>query len=184
MTTSTIKWTNRASILAGLDRWPEIFEQEIVRGLEMIGELLVGATIEGTPVSDGALAGSINRSDAIPTADGFQVSVGDSAVYGDVIEQGRRPGARRPPTDAILAWVWSHRQFFDGVETEKDAKGVAFVVARKIGLEGFSSAEDGKGKGWGMYAKAVENVDSAADAVIKKMRSEINRRATAAVKGA
>lgn len=59
------------------------------------------------------------------------VRIFNSSPYASVIEEGRRPGARQPPTSAILPWV--RRKL--GVRG-KAANGVAFVVARAIGRDG------------------------------------------------
>lgn len=59
------------------------------------------------------------------------VRVFNSMPYAAVVEEGRRPGARQPPTDVLVPWV--RRKL--GV-SRKEAKGVAFVVARAIGVRG------------------------------------------------
>lgn len=48
-----------------------------------------------------------------------------------VIERGRRPGARRPPTKALVPWVRRKLKV-----SASEALGIAFVVARKIGERG------------------------------------------------
>jgi len=172
----TIEWTNRASVMSGLDRYPEIFREEFTHALELSAELIIGATVTGTPVSDGILAGSIHHMGAYPIAEGYAIGIGDNVEYGEVIEYGRRPGSRMPPSEALLPWVWAHRQYFSDVETEEDAKGIAFVVARKIATSGFSSAPDGPGKGWGMYEKAMAAQGPATEAIFRKARDRIEAR--------
>jgi hypothetical protein len=54
--------------------------------------------------------------------------------YASVIEYGRRPNSRRPPVDALVPWV---RDKF-GVRG-KEARSVAFLVARKIGIKGIKA---------------------------------------------
>ena len=50
--------------------------------------------------------------------------------YAAVIEYGRRPG-RMPPVDVLAGWV--RRKF--GLK-EKEARGIAFAIARKIAAKG------------------------------------------------
>jgi hypothetical protein len=66
---------------------------------------------------------------------------GDAAVYANVVEEGRAPGKRQPPVDAILQWMKdkpirlrSASGFVKTTEAKKRA--VAFLIARKIGKEG------------------------------------------------
>jgi hypothetical protein len=59
------------------------------------------------------------------------VRVYNKAYYARVIEYGRRAGARRPPVDALVPWV---RDRF-GLRGAA-ARGMAFVIARKIGERG------------------------------------------------
>lgn len=59
------------------------------------------------------------------------LTIYNQAPYSSVIEQGRRPGARQPPTKALVPWV--RRKLGIG---RRQAEGVAFLVARKIGRDG------------------------------------------------
>jgi hypothetical protein len=55
----------------------------------------------------------------------------NEAPYAIIIEEGRRPGARQPPTKSLIPWV--QRKLGVG---RTEAKGVAFVVARAIARRG------------------------------------------------
>ncbi len=55
--------------------------------------------------------------------------------YAEVVEEGRRPGQRMPPSSALVTWVEKKL----GVP-EEHAAGVAFVIARSIGKRGFAGA--------------------------------------------
>lgn len=63
--------------------------------------------------------------------------------YAEVIERGRRAGARMPPPKSLELWV----EKVMGVP-EEDIKQVAFLVARSIGRKGF--------KGQFMFKQGVE----------------------------
>jgi len=52
-------------------------------------------------------------------------------IYPKVMEFGREPGKKQPPTEALLRWV--HLKIQPG---EKDEMRVAFLIARKIGRYG------------------------------------------------
>jgi hypothetical protein len=53
-------------------------------------------------------------------------------IYIYVLNYGRLPGKRPPPTDALVPWVMARGLATD----EKHARQVAFLVARKIGRKG------------------------------------------------
>lgn len=69
------------------------------------------------------------RADDVP--DG--VMLYNTSPYAGVIELGRRPGGKQPPIDALAAWV--RRK---GIARDpKDARGVAFAIARKMASQGW-----------------------------------------------
>ena len=55
----------------------------------------------------------------------------NEAPYAGIIEDGRRPGAKAPPREAIARWVQRKLRV-----TAKEAKSVAFVIARSIKARG------------------------------------------------
>lgn len=63
----------------------------------------------------------------------------NSTKYAGVIERGRRAGAKRPPSDVLVSWVL-RKGLVRGVKGKANraqaAKGLAFVIARKIGRKG------------------------------------------------
>lgn len=93
------------------------------------------------------------------------VRIYNKMPYASVIEFGRRPNSRRPPVDALVPWV---RDKF-GVRG-KEARSVAFLVARKIGIKGIKArpvARDPK-----VQAKAMKIVTRT---VQEKLRAAIAR---------
>ena len=173
---TTIEWKNKESVISHLRGMNRVFREELELAMDLSAEILVGATIEGTPVADGILASSIHHSGVIQDAGGMRVEIGDSTPYGEVIAKGRKPGSRMPPVEALIGWVWSHRTYFDDVETESDAKGIAFLIARNIARRGFASAPDGEGKGWDMYAKALEAKEDEIMAIFERAKRRIGTR--------
>lgn len=66
----------------------------------------------------------------------------ETREYADVIEQGRRPNRKKPPTEPIMEWLKIKKialrnekgQFIK--RTESNYKSVAYVIARSIGKKG------------------------------------------------
>lgn len=59
-----------------------------------------------------------------------------SLPYAIVIDQGRAPGARMPPADALVPWV---KRILNAGGTDEEVRSVAFVVARAIGRKGIKA---------------------------------------------
>jgi hypothetical protein len=56
--------------------------------------------------------------------------------YAIVIDQGRTPGARMPPVEALMTWV---ERVLQVPGDEKEVRQVAFLVARAIGRKGIAA---------------------------------------------
>ncbi|MFN7949438.1 MAG: hypothetical protein U0Z53_29045 [Blastocatellia bacterium] len=61
--------------------------------------------------------------------------IASTAVQAYFVEYGRRPDRKQPPTDAILRWM-GVKGIGRGLK-DYQQRGLAFVIARKIGREGF-----------------------------------------------
>ena len=76
-----------------------------------------------------------------PTLD-FTVNNKEAGQYADVIEWGRKPGARMPPPDAIEQWIrikplkLRNRQGEFIKSTESNIKSAAWAIAKSIGENG------------------------------------------------
>jgi hypothetical protein len=89
-----------------------------------------------------------------PTID-FTVSNDKAGKYADVIEYGRRAGAKQPPVKAIENWIRIKKlklrnkqgQFIKS--TESNIKSAAFVIAKSIGKKGI--------QGINYYAEAIDD---------------------------
>lgn len=181
-------WVDAKTALAALDRFPDIFTDEYQDALQLIAEMVVGEAVDVTPSGTGSgpwghLANSIQAGAPVPAAKGWQVPVGTPAEYATVIEDGRKPGGPMPPISAIHDWVWQRRFLFEDIETEEDALHVAFAVAKNIAKNGFKTAADGPGKGWGMFDKAMAAVAPAVDGIAREMKERISQRCTVALNG-
>lgn len=172
---ATFKWTNKASLLAAIKRWPDIFEEEFQSAIVIIAELLRGAAVELTPSGGGSgplghLGNSIQVGHPVATPTGHQITYGTAAEYADVVEHGRKAGGPMPPLEAIAQWIWETRQNFPDVKTEKDALHLAFPIARAIAKNGTEGAH--------MFEQAEEQEKDAIFAVTRDMKQRIEDRCT------
>jgi hypothetical protein len=89
-----------------------------------------------------------------PTLD-FTVSNDQAGKYADVIEFGRRAGAKMPPVKAIESWIrlkplkLRNRQGQFIKATESNIKSAAFAIAKSIGEKGI--------EGINYYQEAVDD---------------------------
>ena len=89
-----------------------------------------------------------------PTID-FTVSNDEAGKYADVIEFGRRPGARMPPVKPIEDWIrikrlkLRNRQGEFIKSTESNIKSAAFAIAKSIGKNGI--------EGINYYSEAIDD---------------------------
>jgi hypothetical protein len=115
--------------------WAEVFDLDIQRELVELGSIAQRMVVADTPRgASGLLRGS--TAIAMRGEPGRRsVSVFQSAFYAPIVERGRRPG-KRPPTDALVLWVVRKL----GITDAKRARGVAFLIARKIGRVGTSGS--------------------------------------------
>ena len=97
-----------------------------------------------------------------PTID-FTVK-GDAGRYADVIEYGRKPGAKMPPVSAIEKWIrikplkLRNRQGEFIKSTESAIKSAAFAIAKSIGengIEGISYYQDAINDTWPDYSEQL-----------------------------
>lgn len=138
----------------------------IERGMQKGATEAIPVVQSFTPVNTGYLRGSYQINFRRNPRRTLIVS---PAAYAGVMALGRRPGRRWPPIGPLQAWVMTKL----GVSAEK-SRGVAFAVARNIGLFGIGVTRGrrnfkGKwipslirrtGKG-NMFARAVRKLGAA-----------------------
>lgn len=98
-----------------------------------------------TGVARGSIGHEIRRGVGLERGVRIRAELGSPAKHVEVLERGRTPGRRRPPVEALELWV--RRRL--GIRNRKEARGVAFVIARSIGAKGTDAVE--------MFAKAAED---------------------------
>jgi hypothetical protein len=98
-----------------------------------------------------------------PTID-FTVDNDAAGKYADVIEDGRRPGAKMPPVKAIEDWIklkplkLRNRQGEFIKATESNIKSAAFAIAKSIGkngIEGIHYYQDAVNDTWDEYKEQL-----------------------------
>lgn len=133
------------------------------RTVKVNGPRIVQASIDETspaPVDRGTYRRSW-RYDDLPN--GAQIT--NSVPYASVIEGGRRPGARQPPTEALVGWVKRKGLVKGrGKSADAEARGVAFIIARAIAKRGLPAK--------GVLKRALE-----------RLRTEVEEAVRAALAG-
>jgi hypothetical protein len=135
----------RGALRAGLTKTVAFLERDLKprmpRGATGLGRQSIAGEVRlGTEVGLGVAMGM----------------VGSPLKHVAVINDGRRPGQKAPPAEALELWVrrkirHSRRKGPRGglrKLTVSEAKGLAFVIARKIGREGIEANE--------MFEKSVQ----------------------------
>ena len=155
-------------VIEGLARLnPGIVEKEVRAVLEIVAARVEKGVVEGTPRGVGGeagLAGSIHG-EVVAYGQGLQAIIGTPIEYGDVVEMGRRPDKTKPPVEPIA--LWAIRKL--GVSPE-EAKGIGFVIARKIGKEGFEGAH--------MFEKTMKELDPWIMEQLNSIAERVNERIT------
>lgn len=142
--TSVIHW-KPTDFLENLQNAPEIITNQrrimLTRAMTLITTNVVQAITEGNEqgrkaIDRGLLRQSIspgNVNTATGIIDEHRAAVGSRLFYADYLDKGTRP--HWPPRQPIQEWVWRHKAAFD-ITKESEAKGIAFVIARKISKVG------------------------------------------------
>lgn len=133
-----------------------------VRGEEIVKEN-IASPYKGKPaaVFTGGLVNSIDHDVAITPGLGGRVVVFAGApadVYSAPVETGTRP--HFPPVDALIAWVKQKL----GATNEKEARRIAFAVARKISRRGT--------RGHFMFRRALATVRAEARGIMERSLAE------------
>lgn len=96
-------------------------------------EVKARTPIGATATARGSIASEVRRgSGAGRGAPVIRGVVGSPQAHVTVLERGRRPGAKPPPSDALELWVRRKLKITD----IKKAKSAAFLIARAIGRRG------------------------------------------------
>lgn len=144
-----VEITGMAELQAAWAKAPDIVRQELMGAMWQAELVLEAGVQEFTP--EGAyrnLKPSIAAQTPQVSADAIIGVVGTSAAYAVPVELGTKP--HFPPITPLIDWVIAKL----GVP-EKEAKGVAFLVARKIARRGTKGAAMFQ-KGFDRYEHKVQ----------------------------
>ncbi len=157
MSAITIDIVGLAELQAAWKQAPAIVREELGDAMTEADALIEREVSERTPRAHGLLAGSITS----------EVQIGEDSVIGMVgtplnyavpVELGTRP--HFPPIEPLIDWV----KVKLGV-SEKEARGVAFLVARKIARSGT--------QGQHMFEIGFASVEAQVLAILQRARDRI-----------
>lgn len=114
--------------------FPNLYKIMNQIGQELVAELKKELQDKGKDAS-GKLINSLNY-DLIQTDTGYDIKI-ISEPYLKFVDQGRRPGAKMPPSSKLVPWIESKGIKFAGGTTTAQA---AYVIARSIGDKGIKPA--------------------------------------------
>ncbi|HEX6038044.1 hypothetical protein [Longimicrobium sp.] len=131
-----------------------VLERELLRMATEAVALLEGAVKRGVPIGvteagRGSIAGEVNRGRVLP---GQPIAaVGSPLKHVAVINDGRRPGQRPPPSQALTLWVRrkirvAHEPAGRGRTntrplTDAEVRHLAIIIARSIGRKGIQGRQ-------------------------------------------
>lgn len=115
-----------------LDQFPQIFQEEGKRFMTLAVEKVLSGAQPKVPVDTGVARGSLQAGVESPTPMIVQGTVGSANPYFIIIEEGRRPGARQPPSNALEGWVRRRLRIVD----PRQIRAAAYLIARAIGRRG------------------------------------------------
>jgi len=163
-----MKWTLKYDISGARElarKFPAAVRSVTVGVMQIIVMRLEGEVVQRTPRGVGGAAGLAGSIFGEVEAYGRQVTgiVGTPLEYGQVVELGRRPGQRRPPTAALIPWVRS----ILGVDPRR-LEQVAWAVGTKIARKGT--------KGAFMFKRAWRATEGWAATMIKTIPARVKRK--------
>lgn len=132
---------------------PDVIERPLTDLVRNAGLIAERAAREGMPKDTSEGARSI-----VSQVSGLEAKVSSPLVHVAVMDQGRSPGSRPPPPEALLGWM--RRK---GIPEE-----MAFPLARAIGRRGI--------KGRFFYAKGIKAVEADVPRLVNKFVEDVRAR--------
>lgn len=137
---------------------PSICRDELLRAMTEVDLLVQREVQEATPTAAGTLRSSIHSEETI-SATGVIGMVRSPLNYAEPVELGTKP--HFPPVEALADWV----RIKLGISDEREARSVAFLIARKIASKGT--------EGTHMFKKTMARVEPQLDARFAQARDRI-----------
>lgn len=139
-----IDFSALTTLQAQLRKAPDVVRQELLAAMTEADGKLEEQVKELTPRASGGLKSSIIGEEKVREF-GVEGLIGSPLNYAMPVELGTRP--HFPPVDALVDWV----KLKFGISSEKEARGVAFLVARKISRAGT--------RGQNMFADSLRHLE-------------------------
>lgn len=140
----------------------QVVREELLAAVTEADALLLREVKERTPRASGTLRSSALAVERVTGPFGVEGLVGSPLNYAAPVELGTKP--HFPPVDALVDWVKTKL----GIQEEKEARGVAFLVARKISREGT--------KGAAMFGEALGDMQPQVEAIFVRAQDRIATR--------
>ena len=141
---------------------PKLDNKHLRKELEKIGVEAIGyltqLLTEKNKYASGNLIASLDY-DIIKEMDSLMLKILASPYFKNV-DEGRRPGAKPPPTKAIQSWIKQKGIVFKGLSDSQ----TAFVIARSIGMKGI--------KPLNAKQKLIDNLINKKTELLKKAATE------------
>lgn len=157
MNAIAIDITGLAELQAAWRQDAQICREELGAAMDEADALVEREVKELTPTTHGLLRGSISSEVSVGQDNVIGV-VGTSMNYALPVEIGTRP--HFPPIEPLIDWVRAKL----GIP-EREARGVAFLVARKISRVGTEGAH--------MFGRGFDAVEAAVIAIFEAARDRI-----------
>ncbi|HSV78903.1 MAG TPA: hypothetical protein VLK85_06810 [Ramlibacter sp.] len=156
-----------ATLYRALDEAPAVAERELMAAMTEATMLLEREVKEYIPRGATGLTAASVTSDAFSTPAGVLGVIGSSQASALFVEEGRRPGkgVSKLGQEALGAWA----KAVLGV-SDKEKKGVAFLIARKIKREGIVAKRP--------FARALEDCGPEIDRMFESAVGRIGAQLT------
>lgn len=138
-------------------------KDKLKKALEEIGEDIIDdlsrQLIKAKKIDTGDLLNSLDYR-VLETVDGLllELLANETLTY---VDQGRRKGAKQPPTKAIIPWVQRKNIRIKGAKTDQQK---AFIIARSIKRKGI--------RGLNIVNKTIDNILRSKVELIKRASAE------------
>lgn len=168
----SIDFEQLRSLEANLRAAPGVVREELLAAMTEADMLLLREVKERMPSgafgASGGMKGRSFNEERVGEI-GVEGFVGSSAPYTEYVELGTRP--HFPPIEALIDWV----KVKFSISDDREARGVAFLVARKISRVGT--------KGAGMFAQGFAAVEPQVRAIFNAAADRIAMRVTGGAAG-
>lgn len=156
-----IDFTELRRLQAQMAQAPNVVREELLTAMTEADLLVEREAKDRSPHAHGLLRDSIR---GVETVNGLQVQglVGSSLNYVQPVELGTKP--HFPPIEPLVDWVKAKL----GIQNEREARGVAFLIARKIARVGTKGAQ--------MFERTLQAVEPQLRAIFGRAQERIAAR--------